>query len=163
MSIITHLATQANPAVEAAIPVMQKGLSLGGAGSLITAATVILGFVKVWPIIQLQTIKAKAALRGERRDEIAALREDLDAAIKTVNEMRMEVVSVKAELLASNVRINQYDFALRLASNEIERSIPNSAVPAQIRELLAAAVPKPNPSGIRQADMDVIRRGTPHD
>lgn len=45
----------------------------------LVVALVLLALIKIWPVIQLQSIQASAALRGERRVELSDCRERLAA------------------------------------------------------------------------------------
>lgn len=64
-------------------------------------AVVILALIKVWPIIQLQTLNAKQALRGEKRDELHNCQERLDAMDKTLDAMRTQMHQLDMKLVGT--------------------------------------------------------------
>jgi hypothetical protein len=47
--------------------------------------TVVLALIKVWPVIQLQTLKARAALRGEQREDLDDCKTRMDALDRKFN------------------------------------------------------------------------------
>jgi hypothetical protein len=96
------------------------------------------------------TIDANAAIRAEDRAKI----ERVETALAAM-EHRLSAAEISCN--AAKLRVSQLEFALRLAMDEIERAIPESVVPAQIKSLLAAAYPSDAPSGISQSDMDTYR------
>lgn len=59
---------------------------------------IILSLIKVWPVIQLQTLNATAAMRGERRDDLHDCHERLDA--------------IEGKLTAAIAQIHQLDMKL---------------------------------------------------
>ena len=63
------------------------------------AFAVIGALIKIWPVIQDQTIKAKAALRGEKRDELHncqtrldELDSRLDDAVGKIHQLELKLV-----------------------------------------------------------------------
>jgi hypothetical protein len=127
----------------------QRG-SLPMWGTFVLAlAAMILRFSPIWRKLSM-TMNDK--LIEDIRRDAAELRVEM-AGLKT------DMSDVTARCGAAEVRNSQLEFAVQMATDEIERIAPDSVVPAQIRRLLAAASPHPLPSGIAQNDMEKIRAG----
>ena len=62
---------------------------------------VILAIIKVWPVIQLQTITAKAALRGERKDELDDCKSRLDAFDKRLTAATAQIHQLDLKLVGA--------------------------------------------------------------
>lgn len=63
-------------------------------------ALMTLAIIKAWPVIQLQTINAKAVLRGEKRDDLHTCNARLDdmgtalkSAVDRIHSLEMKVMS----------------------------------------------------------------------
>lgn len=91
---------------------------------------------------------AHAASRKDDRADVERLTERMDRQDEEIQEAKESCRTLK-------VQVEQLNFALRLAIAEIEAGMPNSRVPAQIRQLLVAAFPV-GASGITQSEMDEI-------
>lgn len=107
----------------------------------------ILRFTPIWR--RLSMTANDKLIEDIRRDAV-----DLRAEMAG---LKSDMAEVTARCSAAEVRNSQLEFAVQMATDEIERIAPDSTVPAQIRRLLAATVPHPLPSGIKQPDMNKIR------
>jgi hypothetical protein len=124
-----------------------KGTLPGWGLFLLVAAGMLLRFTPIWKKLSMTE---NDKLIADIQEEATRLRHD-------IRDMKQSVVLLTARCTASDLRVGQVEFALQVATNEIERLDPGSKVPSQIRRLLATTLPTPDPSGISQADMDIIR------
>ena len=95
-------------------------------------------------------IDANAASRKDDRADVERLTQRMDRLGEQLDETQESCRMLK-------LQVGQLHFALRLAVREIETGLPDSRVPSQIKELLAAVFPIPDPSGIIQPEMDALR------
>jgi hypothetical protein len=79
-------------------------------------ATVVLALIKVWPIIHLQTLNARAVLRGEKRSDlsdcrqqIADMRSMLDATIKQMHDIELKLVRTADAFRVAEMELNEID------------------------------------------------------
>lgn len=124
-----------------------KGTLPGWGLFLLVAAGMLLRFTPIWTKLRMS---ANDKLIADIQEDATKLRHDM-------RDMKQTMMLLTARCTASDLRVGQVEFALQVATNEIERLDPESKVPAQIRRLLATTMPTPDPSGISQADMDIIR------
>lgn len=89
-------------------------------------ATILITLIKVWPIINLQVITARAKLRQEKRDhlndceeQLAELRGKLDGAIERIHNIEMRLVGTVT--------------AYRILEVEVDAGNPLSPALAQAR------------------------------
>jgi len=115
---------------------------------ILALMTIVLRFTPIWRKLSMT----------ENERLIDDIRTDATILRKEMADLKSEMASVTARCSAAEVRNSQLEFAVQMATDEIERIAPESTVPAQIRRLLAATVPHPLPSGIKQSDMDTIRK-----
>lgn len=96
---------------------------------------VILATVKVWPVIQLQTMNARRELRSERKDDLDDCKKRLDDFQTQLNTQRDDYTR---KLTAQTNQIHQLDLKLvgtvaayRIMHDHIEGSDPDSEALAQ--------------------------------
>lgn len=135
------LATEAHGVSMGSIPGWLQTLFSGGIfGALLL-------FITRW---RGQSITQDGSLLKERASQMADMREE-------INTMRDKVETLTVRCTASEIRVQQLDFALRVAVEEIDRlsgENPNPIV-SRIKSYLGAV--SPMPSGITQEQMDQLR------
>lgn len=87
---------------------------LGAPWGWAIALAVGLALVKVWPVIQLQAINAKATLRGEKRDDLHNCQTRLDKleAIQRAGDERLHQLDMKLVGTVAAYRILHDDMSI---------------------------------------------------
>ena len=95
-------------------------------------ATVMLGLIKVWPVLALQAQMAKEKLRTEKRDDLHSCKEEL----RKMSE-RMDAVEERAHML--DIRLNGALMAYKILDADLQITHPFSPALAQARAALTVA------------------------
>jgi len=107
----------------------------------------ILALIKIWPLIQLQTIKAREALRSEKRDDLHTcqarldkLETELGGAVQRIHALELKLLGTVSAYRILETEIEQGEPAsvallhARVIFREVWDAMP---VPAEMAEVIA--------------------------
>lgn len=94
--------------------------------------TVVLALIKVWPILSLQVIQARAKIRSEDHEELTSCRGRLDA-------MEVRVTAAEGRAHQFEMRLMGTLQAYRILDIEVNNYDPDSSALAQARACLSTA------------------------
>lgn len=106
-------------------------------------ATVVLALIKVWPVLHLQVIEAKAKLRQERRDDLSDCKSRLDEMTKrldaTEHDMRQAEIAAQDRYHELEMKLLGAIAAYRILDTEMETSDPGNTALGQARLVLSTS------------------------
>lgn len=123
------------------------------AGWVEVALTSLIGLAVAYLVYRPKMTKVENdrldSLDGARANDMIEMRKDL-------HDMRSLVGTLTGRVNASDLRVGQLEFALRISMDEIERLAPEgNTIAKQLRNYLGAVAPLP--SGITQEQMELLR------